>query len=161
MAIQSFLEKINKSKRPELMKFLKECDQLDGTQIECIAGDPKGSRKDIGALVIMVICRNLYYQERWAAYSVTDILAADGKETFIKAYMPAPDLVDMLQDANLLPDAPALVHNARGAGRKAKYDAETASKAIKMHEDGMSLRKIGEEIGMSFSTVGRLLKNNL
>lgn len=159
MEIQGFLEKINKSKRPELTKFLKECDGLEGTQIDCIAGDPNGSRKDTGILVIVVVCRNIYNPERLAAYSLTDILA-DGKEKFIKAYMPAPDLVDMLKDAdaNLIPEAPAPVHNARGAGRKQKYDAETAAKAKIMHEDGMSYRKIGNELGLSFSTIARMCK---
>ena len=52
------------------------------------------------------------------------------------------------------------VHNARGAGRKRTYTEEQVDQMRKMHQDGISIRKISEELGCSTGTVCKYLKIN-
>ena len=49
-------------------------------------------------------------------------------------------------------------HNARGAGRKPKITQEQRETALKMRAEGMSSRKIAAAIGLSYSTVLRIVK---
>lgn len=50
-------------------------------------------------------------------------------------------------------------HNARGAGRKPKITQEQRETAFKMHSEGMSSRKIANAIGLSYSTVLRIIRS--
>lgn len=49
-------------------------------------------------------------------------------------------------------------HNARGAGRKPKITEEQREIAITMSEQGASSRKIAKEVGLSPSTVLRIIR---
>jgi Arc/MetJ family transcription regulator len=49
-------------------------------------------------------------------------------------------------------------HNARGAGRKLKLTAEQAEQVKKLSSEGLTYRKISEQVGISPATVMRYLK---
>ena len=55
MLIEDLLYKINKSKRPALVRFLRERNWSD-TRIELIAGNPSTPREDHGVIMLLVIC---------------------------------------------------------------------------------------------------------
>lgn len=50
-------------------------------------------------------------------------------------------------------------HNARGAGRKPKITPEQRETALRMNAEGSSSRKIAAEVGLSPSTVLRILRS--
>lgn len=50
------------------------------------------------------------------------------------------------------------IHNARGAGRKRTYTDEQVAQMRRLHQDGVSIRKIAEELGCSTGTVCKYLK---
>lgn len=52
------------------------------------------------------------------------------------------------------------IHNARGAGRKRTYTDEQVTQMRRLHKDGVSIRKIAEELGCSTGTVCKYLKIN-
>lgn len=49
-------------------------------------------------------------------------------------------------------------HNARGAGRKPTVTTSKQEEVVRLHEEGMSSRKIAEAVGLSSSTVLRILR---
>lgn len=95
--ISSILDKINKSKRPRLTKFLRERDWSD-TRAEIMAGNPTTPREDHGRIMIMMICHNLYDPsgEKWDAWCIYDEILQDGTEKNTKGVMDLPALLDML-----------------------------------------------------------------
>lgn len=49
-------------------------------------------------------------------------------------------------------------HNARGAGRKQKYDSAIIEQAKQLHKQGLSYGDIAKELNLSKSTVYKLIK---
>jgi hypothetical protein len=98
MLMDDLLCKINKSKRPALVRFLRERNWSD-TRVEILAGNPTTPREDHGVIMIMVICHNLYDPsgEKWDAWCIHDSLQ-DGKESITRGGLPIPDLMDLIPE---------------------------------------------------------------
>lgn len=50
-------------------------------------------------------------------------------------------------------------HNERGAGRKSKIDTELENKVLALHKQGLSLRKISENVELSHTAASKIIKN--
>lgn len=97
MIMIDLLNSINKSKRPALVKFLRERDWSD-TKVEILAGNPTTPREDHGSIMVMVVCHNLYDPSgaKWDCWCIHDTILQDGKETITRGGLPLPDLVDLI-----------------------------------------------------------------
>ena len=92
------LSKINKSKRKELMAFLKEHQGEEAKIIPAVPRDdiPKDSRKDKGTMAFFFVARNIYHADRMDFFTLVDILDKDKEETFIKLYKQRGDILEFL-----------------------------------------------------------------
>ena len=105
-----------------------------------------------------------YMQEKDLAELYTYLLL------FSKTYLCARDEAVVLLDAIRMvyslefscPDPEAALRklkNPRNAGRKPHFSATIANEVKNLHEDGLSVRAISNQIGISKSSVQRLLRD--
>lgn len=144
---------INQSKRPRLAKEMKS----SGRDIYALTDIPT-KRHDTGQRIIVL-------QEGEEAATLISDEIIDGQETFKCFTLPATAVATMgriLMQETLLylqRQVDDLRHKEyKQGGRPKKYLMADIVRVIRLHDGGMSIRKIAKKEGMSPTTVQKLLK---
>ena len=137
-------KQINQSKRPKLAAVMDKatCYLLDGELA-------KNKKQDAGGLTVLA---EYGYSDRYEI--ITDEAASDGESEYFKVYKFSGRAWDAMLEI-MLPKQP---QRKESTGRPVKYGLKAVMKARQLHEDGLSIRKIAQEMGASTSTVQKLLK---
>lgn len=147
MARPVYKDSINQTLRPRLAKILQSysCYLLDGELA-------KNKRQDWDRLV-------LFAENGSDCAVIEDIPAIDGDDETIRIIkMPSMGFVRLNEICEESFDFSKKKTRKESSGRPVKYGEQERTKARKLHESGLSIRKIAEEMGASAATIQKLLK---
>ena len=149
------LDKINKSKRKELMAFLREHQGEGAKIIPAVPRDdiPTNSRKDKGTIAFFFVARNIYDTNRMDFFTLIDTLDADKKETLIKLYKQRSTMLKFLGQEEIVPaydPQKQYVVDREKVGRPKRVlsDSEKA-KIDELREQGKGYNAIARELKVS------------
>ena len=160
MEFDELLDKVNKTRRKELVKFLHENYSEQGTCIiERIGGNElTDSRHDNGQIILLVICRSIYYKDVMNVWSITDTLDNNMQETFSKGFIRCNDLIDMMKAAGGIKKR--RIDGAHAGGRPVRTLDDTERQRIdKERAEGKSINSIAKGMGISNRLVMKHCKN--
>ena len=149
------LDRINKSKRKELMAFLREHQGEEAKIIPAVSRDdiPTNSRKDKGTIAFFFVARNIYDANRMDFFTLIDTLDADKKETLIKLYKQRSTMLKFLGQEEAAPaydPQKQYVVDREKVGRPKRVlsDSEKA-KIDELREQGKGYNAIARELKVS------------
>lgn len=152
------LGRINKSKRKQLVAFIREKDGGDEEAVIIPAGSrddlPKDNRHDKGTLAIILLGFSPWSDKR-GFWILIDELAQDGKEKLTKYYKSCADVAELVGSPS---EAPA----QKKAGRKRRILTDEEKKHIdELRAQGVGIAKIARELKTSNRLIMQYYQNEL
>ncbi len=155
--VEGILERINKSKRRLLMKFLNEHDGEEARLLPAGGMIPESPRKDYGPICLILVARNIYMSDYTDYFTILDTLEQNGSEKFQRFYKRAPEVQHHLFPSSE-PQPPAVPQKKGGRPRRIFTDEE--KKRIRdLHAQGLSIKFLAEIFVTSNRKIMGVLKN--
>lgn len=157
---EGILERINKSKRRLLMKFLNEHDGEEARLLPAGGTIPESPRKDYGPICLILVARNIYLSDYTDYFTILDTLDPDGSEKFQRFYKQAPEVQRYLfPSSEPMEPQPPTVPKKKGGRPRRIFTDEEKKRIRDLHLQGLGIKFLAEIFVTSNRKIMEVLKN--